>query len=105
MYGIPQRLTPIDMRLIPKAQASFFVQILEAASNTSEFILKRVFGLMEILHHEPINVERIILENNKAMVDAPQGACGHFCIGWQVYKVIKMKTSSHKCSPLTVFSF
>lgn len=56
MYGIPQRIIPAYMRPNPKAWASSFVQTLEETSNTSKFIVKRVFGLMDILHHETINI-------------------------------------------------
>lgn len=53
-----------------KVWASLFVQTLDATSNTSKFIVKRVLGSMAIMSDEPINVGRLISGNIKAMDNA-----------------------------------
>lgn len=58
-----------NLHPIPKALAYFFVQTLEASSNTLEFIVKRDFRLMSIITIGTINEGRFIYEKIKAMVD------------------------------------
>lgn len=72
------KLRTTKMCLIPRARASFIVQTLEYASNQSKFIVKRCHGLMSILNWEDIDVEKLIAENIKYVVDSPQRACGYF---------------------------
>lgn len=55
-----------------------FFQTLEASFNSLEFIVEKTLGRLGILNHENVNVEYLMAENIKYMVDAPQRACGNF---------------------------
>lgn len=79
-HGLTLRLKTSEFFPAPRAWTSFFVQTIEAASNQSQFIVKRCLGLLALLRGESINVGCLISENIKNMANAAKGACGHFCV-------------------------
>ncbi|KAI5440689.1 hypothetical protein KIW84_010242 [Lathyrus oleraceus] len=56
--GLMLRLRTVEFLQISRAWASFFVQTLEAASNQSQFIVKRCLVLLALLRGESINAGR-----------------------------------------------
>lgn len=67
--GLALRLKTAEFHQIPRAWASYFVQNLEAASNQSQFIMKRCLGLLTLLRGEPLNLRRLIAKNIKYMAN------------------------------------
>lgn len=68
--GLTLRLKTTEFHQIPRAWSSFFMQTLEAASNQSQFAVKRCLGLLALLRGEPINLGLLIAENIKYMGNA-----------------------------------
>lgn len=74
------RLHSKDLCSILRVWASFIVQTLEAASNQTEFIVKRCHTLIAILNNELIDVGLLIVDNIKYMTGTSQRTYGHLCI-------------------------
>ncbi|KAI5404413.1 hypothetical protein KIW84_051542 [Lathyrus oleraceus] len=74
--------TSQNLRILPNFEGVglFFVQTLEAASNQSQFIMKRCLGLLALLRGEVINLGLLIAENIKYMANNAQKACGNFYV-------------------------